>query len=292
MPSAVFLIQQDVGIGTSATEYFPDNFACVNVVSRCTGMKMKGLTGLPAKEIDTLLFDLDGTLLDLQLKVKLIFFFQAMTRFKVHFNPIAFSYAFRKSFRHMRANRTECSNYDVFVGKMARFGRTTPQIIHMLLSDLAEKDFRTLSSFFTPVPGAREAVNLAHSLGYRLMLVTNPLMPRQTVLYRMEWAGIRPEDFVFITCSQNMNRCKPSTEFYSRLLLLHDLKPAQCLMIGNNPLDDLPAHDAGIRTFLVETQQSRKQIQKSIADRRLDARGTYQDLINWMNADREKRIAI
>lgn len=247
---------------------------------------------MPVKEIDTLLFDLDGTLIDLQSKVKLIFFLQAMARFKGYFNPVAFSYAFRKSFRHMRTNRTECCNYDVFVEKMARFGRTTPQIIHELLSELAEKDFRTLSSFFTPVPGARAAVSLARTLGYRLMLVTNPLMPRRTVLYRMEWAGISPEDFIFITCSQNMNRCKPSVEFYSRLLLLHDLKPEHCLMIGNNPMDDLPAHDAGIRTFLVETPFSRKQIQKNISDRRLDARGAYQDLIDWMNADRGQRIAI
>jgi FMN phosphatase YigB (HAD superfamily) len=251
-------------------------------------MEIKGLSRLPAKGIDTLLFDLDGTIIDVNKNAEIRFYLRAFKRFKKYFNPVSFYFSFRKSIRHIQTNNTERFNYEVFIDKMARLGRTTPQVIDSLVSELVEKDFQSLGTFFTPVHGAREAIVLANELGYKLVLATNPLFPRKSVLYRMEWAGIMSNDFLFITSSQNMNRCKPSVEFYKRLLTHIDIKPEQCLMIGNDPIDDLPAHDVGIRTFLLETPLSTKAIRKSITDQRLDARGTYLDLINWMKEGKEK----
>jgi len=251
-------------------------------------MKTKKLSGLPAGEIDTLLFDLDGTIIDLKRKAEILFYLRAFKRFKKYFNPVSFYFSFRKSLRCLQANRTEHLNYDVFLEKMARFGRTTPQVIDSLASEMVEKDFRSLGAFFTAVPGARDAVALAHRLEYRLVLATNPVFQEKTVLYRMEWAGLIPDHFLFITSSQNMNRCKPSVEFYERLLARLDLKPRQCLMIGDNPDEDLPAHDIGIRTFLVETPLSIKAIRKNITNPRLDALGTYPELMNWMKEEKEK----
>jgi FMN phosphatase YigB (HAD superfamily) len=248
-------------------------------------MESKELFGLPAGGIDTLLFDLDGTIISMSRKAEIIFYLRACKRFKNYFNPVSFYFSFWKSMRSMQANRSESFNYDVFTEKMARFGRTTPQVIDALASELIEKDFQSLGAYFTPVPGAREAIVLARRLGYKLVLATNPVAPRKAVLYRMEWAGLTPADFLFITSSQNMNRCKPGVEFYEKLLARLDLKPEQCLMIGNSPVEDLPAHDIGIRTFLVETPLSLKAIRKSRTDQRLSACGTYWDLINWMKEE-------
>lgn len=247
-------------------------------------MVLKGLSQLPAKEINTLLFDLDGTIIDISKRAEILFYLRAFKRFKKYFNPVSFYFSFWKSLRSLQTHDTNRSNYDVFIEKMARYGRTTPQVMDLLASELVENDFQSLGKFFTPVPGAREAIELAYQLGYSLAIVTNPVFPRKTVLYRMEWAGLRAENFLFITSSQDMNRCKPSVEFYKSLLTRLNLKPEKCLMIGNTPVDDLPAHDAGIRTFLVETPLSIKTVRKSIADPRLDARGTYTDLMHWLKA--------
>lgn len=250
-------------------------------------MKTKGLSGLPSGKIDTLLFDLDGTIIEMRRRAQIAFYLKAFRRFQDYFNPLTFYISFWKSVRHVRANTSECLNYDVFVEKMAHFGRTTPQVIDALVSDLIEKDFRSLGPFFTPVQGAREAVLHARKLGYGLALVTNPVVPRNSVLYRIEWAGLDPDAFLFITSSQNMNRCKPGIQFYERLLQRLNLKPEQCLMIGNSPAEDLPAHDTGIRTFLVETPFSIKAIRKNMADERLDASGIYADLIQWMSGEKQ-----
>lgn len=251
-------------------------------------MVLKGLSQLPAKEINTLLFDLDGTIIDISKRAEILFYLRAFKRFKKYFNPMSFYVSFWKSLRSLQTHNTSRSNYDVFIEKMARYGRTTPQVMDLLASELVEKDFQSLGKFFKPVPGARETIDLAHERGYSLALVTNPVFPRKTVLCRMEWAGLRAENFLFITSSQDMSRCKPSVEFYESLLTRFNLKPEQCLMIGNTPVDDLPAHDAGIRTFLVETALSQKIVRKSIEDPRLDARGTYPDLMRWLKDGRQK----
>jgi len=244
-------------------------------------MEMKNISGLPAEKIDTLLFDLDGTIIDMNRRAEIIFYFRAFRRFKPYFSPVSFFISFRKSIHAILNNHTERLNYDVFIENMARFGRTTTQIIDTLTSELIEQDFQTLQSFFRPVPGAREAIHLANELGYRLVLVTNPVFPMTTGLYRLKWAGLLPDNFLFMTHSQNMNRCKPGVEFYDRLLVRLALAPERCLMIGNTD-EDLPAHDIGIPTFLVETAVSKKSVRKLASDQRLDALGPYADLINWM----------
>lgn len=252
-------------------------------------MKTKGLSGLPSGEIDTLFFDLDGTLIEMHPIARIDFYRKAFRRFGDCFNPFTFYISFCRSVRHMLANCSECTNHTVFVEKMAQFGRTTAPVIEALVSDLVEKDFRSVGRFFTPVTGAREAVELAGKLGYGLALVTNPVVPQKSVVYRLEWVGLNPDDFLFITSSQNMNRCKPDVQFYERLTERLNLEPSRCLMIGNSPAEDLPAHDAGIRTFLVETPRSVKAIRKNMTDERLDACGTFADLMEWMHREKSGR---
>lgn len=250
-------------------------------------MKMKNLSGLPAGTIDTLLFDLDGTLIDLSPKATRLFYLRAFSRFRPLFNPLSFFLSFKTSMKALLANRSDRFNHDVFLEHMARCGRTTPDAVDRLVSEMIEKDFRSLKPYFTPVARARDAVCLAKALGYRLAIVTNPVFPARTVLYRLDWAGLDAADFFWITHSQNMNRTKPGVAFYTELLARLALDPARCLMIGNSPEEDLPARDAGIRTFLVQTPLSARAIRKSLADKRLDACGGYDDLMEWMRKEKE-----
>lgn len=249
-------------------------------------MERKKLSGLPAGTIDTLLFDLDGTLIDMSAKATFLFYLRAFFRFRPLFNPVSFYLSFKKSIAAVLSNRSDRFNHDVFLEHMARCGRTTPDAVDRLVSEMIEKDFRSLKPYFTPVARARDAVCLAKALGYRLAIVTNPVFPARTVLYRLEWAGLDAADFFWITHSQNMSRTKPGVAFYTELLARLALEPTRCLMIGNSLEEDLPARDAGIRTFLVQTRLSAKAVRRSFADNRLDTCGGYDDLMAWMKKEK------
>jgi FMN phosphatase YigB (HAD superfamily) len=86
-----------------------------------------------------------------------------------------------------------------------------------------------------------------------------------------------------------MTRCKPDPAYYRELLSRLSLGPAECIMVGNDPRKDLPARDAGIRTFLVDLPGTRAAIEAVRGDPRLDATGTFEDLRGWIRRSGEAR---
>ena len=63
------------------------------------------------------------------------------------------------------------------------------------------------------------------------------------------WA--KPEDFEFFTTYENSKYCKPNLCYYKELLKQLDVKPEECLMVGNDVGDDMVAEDLGMKVFLL-----------------------------------------
>ena len=89
----------------------------------------------------------------------------------------------------------------------------------------------------------------AHSI--RRVLATNPLFPACAVEARLRWAGLRPEDFSYITTYENSTYCKPNPAYFQEILEKTGLYAEQCIYIGNDAVEDLPARQLGIPTFLL-----------------------------------------
>jgi len=87
--------------------------------------------------------------------------------------------------------------------------------------------------------------------GYDLVLATNPLFPPCAVDSRLGWIGLDRNDFIYITNYENSSFCKPNLEYYRQLLAKIDKTPGQCLMVGNNPAEDMCADKLGMQVFLV-----------------------------------------
>jgi FMN phosphatase YigB (HAD superfamily) len=121
-----------------------------------------------------------------------------------------------------------------------------------LLHASVEEIFPTLKPHFFPIPGAREFVDWAH-LRYRLILATAAVWKEPIIRLRLEWAGIDPARFQFITHSERMHATKPSLNYYEEILAQDGLDPATALMIGDDPRNDLPAVCVGIPVFLIST---------------------------------------
>ena len=69
---------------------------------------------------------------------------------------------------------------------------------------------------------------------------------------RLAWAGLGDFDFELITSYEIMHFCKPHPEYYQEILSLIGLSAEECLMVGNDIGEDLPAGTIGMKTFLVE----------------------------------------
>ena len=99
---------------------------------------------------------------------------------------------------------------------------------------------------------AKEIIELVKEKGFLAVLATNPLFPHTATENRMRWAGLEPEMFVAYTTYEDCHFCKPNPKYYQELLEKLQLKPEECVMVGNDFDEDIvPTEALGMKTFLL-----------------------------------------
>jgi FMN phosphatase YigB (HAD superfamily) len=204
--------------------------------------------------IDTVLFDLDGTLLPMD-QEKFINTYLGLLAKKLAphgYEPNHLVAAVWAGTRAMMENTGEKTNEEVFwedfchiFGEGAR--KDLPLFEEFYAADFAGA--RTVCGF---EPAAGEILALLREKGIRLALATNPLFPAIATRQRIRWAGLDPEDFELITSYENSSRCKPDPGYYREVLDKLGVRPENCLMVGNDVQEDmLPARELGMEVFLL-----------------------------------------
>jgi FMN phosphatase YigB (HAD superfamily) len=87
--------------------------------------------------------------------------------------------------------------------------------------------------------------------GYCVVLATNPLFPPCAVDSRLKWIDLSAQDFRLVTHYRNSSFCKPNLAYYREIFSNIGKTPQQCIMVGNNPVEDMCVGELGTETFLV-----------------------------------------
>lgn len=98
---------------------------------------------------------------------------------------------------------------------------------------------------------AKALVDTLKAKGYTVVLATSPIFPEVAVRSRLSWCGLTPEDFALVTHYDNCHFCKPNPAYYREILQTIGKAPEECLMIGNNVVEDMVAAEVGVKTYLV-----------------------------------------
>ena len=99
---------------------------------------------------------------------------------------------------------------------------------------------------------AKDIVDYAKDKNLHLILSTNPIFPRIATLQRMNYIGLKQEDFDYITTYENSSYTKPNPKYFESLLSMFNLKPEEVVVFGNNDLEDyLCAKQANIDCYLI-----------------------------------------
>ena len=96
-----------------------------------------------------------------------------------------------------------------------------------------------------------EPVEFLKANGVRRVLATNPIFPAVATRARIGWAGLRPEDFAYITTYENSRHCKPNPAYFADILAEIGCGPEECLVVGNDAEEDLAAAKLGVPVFLL-----------------------------------------
>jgi FMN phosphatase YigB (HAD superfamily) len=202
------------------------------------------------------LFDLDGTLLDLDLDVFLRRYFAALEDaarpiFTSDGDRAAFMESLPYSVRAMMDPHPGRTNRDVFFAQMHERTGVDMELHWPVFETFYAEVFPTLAGSAGPAKGARRAVSTAIDLGLRVAIATNPIFPRIAIEHRLRWAGVHDLPVGVVTTYEEMYACKPLAEYYRQTSELLETDPRDCMMVGDDRALDMPASDIGMQTFYV-----------------------------------------
>ena len=206
------------------------------------------------KAKQAILFDLDGTLLpmDQEQFTKGYFKLLAAKMAPYGYDPEMLISALWKGVEVMVKNDGTVPNsqrfWQVFCAAMDRDCRAEEPV----LDSFYRQEFHQAKAFTRPTPISRKLVEVAREKAEQVILSTNPIFPRCGQQTRMSWVGLADTDFDWVTDYDNSGFCKPNPAYYQDILRRFDLRPEDCLLIGNDMEEDrVPAESLGIQTFLI-----------------------------------------
>ena len=203
--------------------------------------------------IKAVLFDMDGTLLPMDVKSfeKLYFKTLAARVAPRGYQPQALVDGILRGTAAMIRNDGTALNSEVFWRVFADiFGEKAYQDVADF-DEYYRTDFVAAKAACGLNPKAAEVVHALKGRGLTVVVATNPLFPEVAQQQRLSWAGLTPNDVDLITHYDNSHYCKPNLKYYEEVLTKLNLRGDECLMVGNDVGEDMIARELGMRVFLV-----------------------------------------
>ena len=215
------------------------------------GAVTPGTTPKKTVPLKAVLFDLDNTFI---LFDETRFFSEYMPRLARHFTDLIPVEYFRNriisSTQALIANDGTAPNLTVFM-------HTFTQDLDADLSDIQDRfthfyetEFDTFRSLVEPVERCADIVMDIQGMGMKIAVASNPVWPRFVQEKRLAWAGLENVRFDWITDIENTSSCKPHLSYYKHICGHLGLTPGVCMMVGNDPANDMAAGRLGMKTFL------------------------------------------
>lgn len=204
--------------------------------------------------VEAVLFDLDGTLLSLDMDEFLTRYIPGLhRRFSKKMSLETFSKTLMDSTQKMVENEDASKTLEeVFWEDFAPKLNSCKEDLVRLADEFYAADFALLGEGIQPDASAVRSVETALGAGYRTVLATNPIFPKTAIEHRMRWAGISRFDWDFVTTYEVLRFAKPNPNYYRSICEHLDVSPEKCVMVGNDTREDLVAGTLGMKTFLVE----------------------------------------
>ena len=211
------------------------------------------------QNIDTLLFDMDGTLTNLG-KRYWEPFFRAMDKLKPDHDRERRQEVFEKTLMTVVENSFGSSRIIKIIAFLKAFKDSDLSLIDVYRGmKLVRKDplaFREVE----PLDGVEEILNLLHSRGYKLALVTNASDDTLKIA-KKELKALKKFDAII---TRNMvKKIKPYPESILKAIKKLKKDPKTCVMIGDFPQDVKAGKAAGIKTIAI-LGDNRKYTEKEI----------------------------
>lgn len=231
-------------------------------------------------DIKAVLFDLDGTLLPMDMDTFTNGYFALLCRKLAPrgYDPDKLVEAIWSGTAAMVKNDGSRTNESAFWDRFAQIFGGEALADQPLFEEFYAGEFQQARAFCGYDPGAARAVRAIQASGRRVVLATNPIFPAVGTHSRLRWTGLEPDDFELITTYENCRFCKPNVNYYRDILDRLGLRGQECLMVGNDMTEDTAAAGLGIHVFLITSCL----INKEGKDINAWPHGSFEDLTRYV----------
>ncbi|MBR6735718.1 MAG: HAD family hydrolase [Oscillospiraceae bacterium] len=231
--------------------------------------------------INTVLFDLDGTLLPMDQDEFIKAYMGRLARYMVPYgyDPDLLIKGLWMGTGAMVKNDGTKTNEKLFFEVFSSIVNRDASADIPVFETFYNTDFQNVKNVCGFSENSSKIIKGLKERGFRVCLATNPLFPVAATHSRVRWAGLDVEDFDLITTYENSSFSKPNLDYYREILEKTGCGASECAMVGNDVGEDMIAETLGMKTFLLTDCLINK------TDRSVDefAHGGFDELLSWLD---------
>lgn len=230
-------------------------------------------------KFNTVLFDLDGTLLPINGEAFEAIYFKGLSSYFLDkYEPKEFIKLIWNATKAMVLDTSSKTNEEAFMDALQALVNEDITWMQERFNQFYLNEFDQIKIAVTPNPSIQKAVKLLKEKGYRLIIATNPMFPKIAIDKRIEWTGCDRNDFEYVTSFEKNHYCKPQLKFYEEVLSDLNLDASQCLMVGNDINEDMIVSKINMSTYLITNHV----IQDTIIPDSVNYSGNYDDFYQFV----------
>jgi HAD superfamily hydrolase (TIGR01549 family) len=204
-------------------------------------------------QLKAILFDLDGTLIDVDLDKFIPGYLNLIASSLAHLiPPKKVVRALLKTSEIINRNDGKITNEEAFINYFFPIEGYNWEDLQPIFDDFYENKFKELRKFTKKKPEARKVMETVFNNGFKVVIATTPALPITSIEQRLDWAGIGDFPYDLITSVENSYATKPNLLYYELIFKHLNVSAQECIMVGDEDKDMVCAK-LGSQTFLVNS---------------------------------------
>ena len=198
------------------------------------------------------LFDLDGTLLPMDMKTFERAYFGGLCRTFTEFPPEELVRLVWAGTKAMIKNDGSRTNREAFAETFSRESGMDYFQNEERFLEYYRTVFQDCAQVCRISDLSRRIVECLRNKGYTVAIATNPIFPDIATMSRLRWLGLDGASFPLVTTYDNSHYAKPNLDYYREVCRKLSVSPEDCIMVGNDVGEDGITRELGMEVMLVE----------------------------------------
>lgn len=200
-----------------------------------------------------ILFDLDGTLLPMDIDVFEKAYFKGLCKSMIDkIDPQELYKHIWGGTKAMVLNDGSKTNMEVFKDYFNNNTDLDYDTCEPIFLEYYRTGFQDCVNACSISELSKKIVEELQSKGYTVAIATNPIFPQIATYSRLNWLGIDPESVELVTTFENSYHAKPNPAYFKEVCDTLQVDPKECIMVGNDVTEDGVAATLGMEVMLIE----------------------------------------